>query len=348
MITNGTFPAPKFSKWHAAAAGVRSSTANARILCIGDSTTWGVGASPITNYPYRLASFLNSHLLPTSYGTTFGRDVSWPDTRVTLGSGWAGTAFLPFGAKGFAGTVAGGTLSFTPTESFDTIKIYHVQGPIVGGISTINVDGGASLGNIVGTGGTNVMTTTTFSCSAGTHTINIASPTVDVNWIVGIETSSTTTRQVLVGNAGHSLTTTTDWSQNPSSIIGAKASIDIYQPHLTVVNLSINDSSVSTSPATVKANIEAIIGYCQPYGDVILVNPTPCGVAPNTTYQPLYTPVISDLAAKYGCGFVDLASRWVNWTTANGLGLFYDDYHPSDKGYADVAAAIYSYLHYIT
>lgn len=333
---------PTVPRWQAALAKVRAGVADARVLCIGDSTTYGTGTvAHLNSYPVRLAGLMTAAGITTSIGSTFGIPVSVLDPRVTVGALWTGSGFSVYGNGGFGGAVGGGLLSFTPTETFDTIDVIHFQGPAIGGTSTINVDGGASLGNISGVAGTNQIVTTSFTCAAGTHTINIASPTVAPLLIVGIEVRHTGIRRVRVDNTGHAFTTTTDWAGN-SFTVPALAQL---APDLTIINLSKNDAGASTPWATVAGNLTTLITAARLTGDVVLCSPLPSkNGTTNYTFEAIYRPLIEQLAATLGVRYLNLSDRWTSWAVANARGLEFDNLHPTAAGYADVAAAAWELL----
>lgn len=338
------------ARWRTKVVSARTGGADARLLCVGDSVTAGARGAGTTNavdsYPARLAGLLNADS-PAAPGIIFGGPMSIVnDPRVIPGNLWVTTNGLPAYDRGWKGQVGGGDLSITFTETFDTIIVHHLAGPSVGGISTINVDGGASLGNIPGTSPFLVKLSTTFTCAPGTHTINIASPTGAQLWIVGIEVALSSQRRVLVSNAGRPGTQTAHWIGTAAGV-GVQQTIQLAAPDLTIINLTINDATVPASVATVTANLITLLGYVRAAGsDVLFVVPHWCNGANFDTWQPQYADAIKGVAASHGHPVYDQRSRpgWSSYAAALSNGFMVDNAHCTPAGYADEAAGIYNMI----
>lgn len=327
------------AKARKAYARVRTQGGNMRILCIGDSTTAGFNAASLANtYPHQLMTMLNAYFIPTVAGILFPNS-SVTDTRVATGTGWSVATQHNFGSGWFNGiSGAAGTLSFTLPQSFDTIKVYYYKNS-GHGTSTINVDGGASLGNIVGSGSSS-LNAATFNCAAGIHTVNITGPSGGQIFIAGIECTLSTASTVTVTNGGRSGYTTLQLSSSTNPY-DAQQCYAAYQPDLTIISIGINDATGSLAQATYESRLTTTIGYAQTTGDVILVPPIPSSGAPYTTFEPQYSASMRTLASSLGCGLVDTEARWVNYTTSNAQGFMSDTLHPNALGYSDMATMIF-------
>lgn len=332
-------------------AKTRAGLANTKVACLGDSTTQGAGSgtggtnlvngSRARAYPARLTSILNKMLdVPVSGDTSFGTGatssaIDLVDPRWVSGSSWTfGSTTLGGGALLNSTTTS--TLSFTPTGSFDRMDIWYFVSAGFGQF-TVNVDGGATLLTI-DTAGTNNYTKTTISCAAGTHTINIARNGTGGNvFIAGITTYNSSQSCVQVSNMGIYGSTTSTWigsgiSWNPLSALG------IFAPDLSIIKLTANDQQQAVAAATAQANIQTLITKAQLSGDVILVIPSMSTAWSSLATQQAYAQMIYSLGIANSCIVVDMAARWVDYTTANGLGWMFDTVHPSNGGYPDEAA----------
>jgi hypothetical protein len=199
-----------------------------------------------------------------------------------------------------AATSASGDLSFTPTVSFDRIVVYTATNGS-NGTSTINVDGGSSLGSIL-TSRTQALGVHTFTVSAGTHAINITPPTGGTIFILGIEVYTNASPVVRVYNAGKSAT-------KVATVASASLAWEPYnwwatlQPDLTIVNYTINDSNQTgqraTATGTYTSQMTSVIQRAQTYGDCLLMigNPTSTEASLQT-----YRDICYSLADTYNCG----------------------------------------------
>jgi hypothetical protein len=280
--------------------------------------------------------------LPALPQAALGNNGPVADARVTLGSGWSAFG-LGLGGGFGANTSSSGTLSFTPAESFDTIVVYAQNNPGQG-TGTINVDGGSSLGNI-STNTTAGVGVFTFTCTAGTHTINLPPPTGGFNFrILGIDTYLSTAPPVSVYNGGKS-GCLASYFTDTSTVWTPYNHIPSIAPDLTIVNLVINDSNQTgqgaTNTATYTSQMTTIIQRAQTYGDCLLVvgNPT-SGEASLQTYRDINY----SLADTLGCALIDLKDRWTSYAVSNPLGYYADSIHPGVVGYNDIAAAICNVL----
>jgi lysophospholipase L1-like esterase len=346
--SSGEVPGPaynvvptNFHKWRKALAKVRTGQANARLLCAGDSTTAGATASTyLKSYPTLLRQLLNAYHVPAVDGGIWGRGgATVTDSRVSVGSGWtAGSATGGWGQGGWSSVQnASGTLSFTFAHSIDTIDVYYNQ--FSGGSVTVNVDGGASLGTI-NAPGFNIASKQTFTCPPGTHTINITGATGGPFYMAGVEAYLSTSKVVLVSNAGCSSSTSSNWatSGNAGSAYNQFA---VYPPDLTLTSLGINDASGSVADTAYDANMRAIIAKAQVSGDVLHMPAIPSNGAGAVT-EGFYRTKDRLMAADLGCGFLDIAGRWGSYAVSNPLGYYVDSTHPSDLGYSDWAQAAFN------
>lgn len=349
-----------FLKWRKAVANVRTGTARAKLLFVGDSTTMGAGAGTggATNlnaafprcFPARVATILNQTFVPCSFNSIWGSQnapavltYSTYDTRTVFGTGWAMSGGGTLGANFIRFTSGGGvaTFAFTPTAAFDTITIYYYAAAGQGTFTT-DVDGGASLGTTNTATGSGFLSTS-FTVSAGTHTININAQNNGSLFISGIIPSLSTTYAVDAVLAGHYGATALNYT--PAGSFGPLTALRAYAPDCTVVNLTVNDAFQRTNLSTYRANLATLISAAQESGDVVLM----VGAPPNNTVTTsgtlgLYADVVYDLAAQYNCGLVDIYRRWGVYSNISAYFPYYDALHPGNLAYADMAQAVASGL----
>jgi lysophospholipase L1-like esterase len=352
-----------FSRWRKAMSRVRTGEADAKILCIGDSITQGETASVGTNptyrncWPKRLQEFLNAYYVPAQVGLcTGGYGDAALDTRFTLGSGWswaaANVGFAKHSIQSAGG--ASGTLTYQPGYPCDTADIYYKQHNSNQGNSSVTVDGGAPT-TLTGFGTPSSVKKTTISLGAlaSNHSLVFAGASggagLSLFDIFGIDCYDSTTTRVRVGLAGRSGASTADWGFGgfPGAGFQSLDCIAAYAPHLSIINLGVNDAAVPISLSTYIANMAAVIQVCQLSGDVLLTGCIPSGLTfagRQPTELSYSRDGLSSLASDYDCGVVDLNARWVDYATADANGWMTDGLHPTAAGYADMGQAIFNAL----
>jgi lysophospholipase L1-like esterase len=320
-----------------------STTSSARILCLGDSITEGsVGSTPqrLYNWPARLRTALaaDGRAGAVGEGLVFpsGITLASYDERWSLGTGWSKVGGSIDGM--FQSAPGGGTLSF-PVPSCDSITIYWVRHTI-NGTWTYNVDGGASTG--VNANGSIGMSSTTFSVSAGTHTLNIVPhATSGYAMIAGIEYHTTASRndvEVITGG-GHLGYTSGNFTSNGG--FDCLETIDLIKPDLTIICLGRNDATGSVAPATFKTNMAAKIDRCRVTNstDVMLLTAPPSsgGAYVNETQirAALYA-----LADEKDVCLVDLKKRFGSSWYQSPYNMSGDDIHPNDAGSDQLAKTV--------
>ena len=290
-------------RWRTALAKARDGQSDARILFIGDSTTWGAGSTGYPGLPWlgsmptRVAQLNTSSSLPVTVGLGIPPTalVASVDNRWTVGTGWA------IAARGFGSNACWQIISSTTTLGYnasaggtnitaDSFWIYYLGGPGVGtlsawatGGSTVTVNAG-SLASYV------YRSSVTASGVATTNTVTISAS--GIIQIIGVEPFLSGTKQVLVGNAGVGGSLSTQWFSSAAS--GALPAIKTFAPDLTVISLGINDANSGVTNANFYSNIQAIISTATLTGDVLLVTMPPLrmrhtqhlnlGMSPNTTH----------------------------------------------------------------
>jgi lysophospholipase L1-like esterase len=358
---NGAQIAPAatpYPLWRKKLAQVRAGISDAKLLCLGDSTTYGYVAPPnnvptpaIASYPSDLAAMLNSYFAPAFVGIGIPKDQSGTsfDGRWTLGTGWAAS---PGDAIGWAGRelykagASSGGLVYTPGASagpVDTFDVYYVANGINAPF-TIQATGGTAVTITTGTSNGVFKATCTAGAAATTNAVTITTTSDSGSRrIVGVEGYNSTQRRIRVGNVGVGGSSSIGWAST-SNAYRSLACIAAYQPDLTIIDLGLNDMpATNTPPATFKANMTAIVNACRQSGDVILMVPPPPQIGGSSNLTDGYNaliPTYAELANTLNTGIVDITSRWGSYAALQPLGYYSDTLHPSRTGYGDMAQAV--------
>jgi len=323
------------AKWHTALSAIRAGTGFAKVLCIGDSTTEGFGATIADSWPTILRARLNAHIaavpgiavLPATL-----TDPRWVKGAWSRNFGMGGSAL-------YAEPGAGADAVFTPGINCDTFDIYWAQWGGKG-IVTPKVDG-VSQTPIDTNGGAAMWLKTSYSMTAGTgHTLALPVPTGNPVDIMGVDAYLSTTKGVRVVNAGASGTYADFWVTG--SPYGMEA-IQSYAPDLTVIMLGINDANNGTAAAAFATSMGLLIDRAQLTGDVILCsviqsNPT-LGF---TALEQSYRDQLLILAASKDCPVIDVFDLFGPYSATSGE--YADDKHLTAKGYARLGRIIHDGL----
>ncbi len=348
------FFVPGLPKWSAAVNAARAGQRNARLLCLGDSTTFGQGALSTAITGNDKSASWPTVLAAKSFGGVPGR---WDNTigtgnitastygsfdnRLTMGSGvgQGGAGSESLGGTPFARTSAGNFFVWTPGVPVDTFEIYYCQ-QSGGGIFSFAVDGGAATQ--VNTNGSTAVLKTTVSVARGNHSLSLDHVSGAKSFVYSVIAYDSAQKSVQVLNAGWPGVKATDYAVSASPFSPLNV-FDDYAPDLTVLDLGINDwnQATPTTQTAYKAAMQALISAAKAVGsDVLLVVPVPSGTTSGTANQASFQTYIYDLAASNGLPVVDMIARWGSWASANSAGLMRDTLHPNSTGYADKAAAI--------
>ncbi len=336
---------PGLVHWSAKLAGARAGTANARVLCIGDSTTWGLPYGPNPDsFCAQLATLANNSRTPSVYGLSTPY-TSPGDSRWTIGAGWASANAGAAGiSSAYYSTGGGGSITFTPGVNADSFYVYYVGGsgatpayqPL--GTFTAQATGGSPTSvpyNSSLSG--NIYRALVTAGSAGTgNSVSISVATGNTAVIVGVEPFLSTKAQILIGNAGNPGTNTTEWT-NPYTA-ESLAFIAAATPDLVVIDLGINDAFASLSPTTYIANMTILINTAHAAGaDVILSTFPPSQSSSYSTYEALYYPLLQSLASSNAIPLVDIYGLLGGTYNAP---YMYDGVHPNVSGYTLWANAL--------
>ncbi|MDC7677046.1 SGNH/GDSL hydrolase family protein [Asticcacaulis machinosus] len=357
---------PDLPIWRAARAAVTAGERNARILCIGDSTTAGHGAyaagmgdnNKAGAWPTQLAALINARGGTASWSSIIGNnnasDTRLYDNQVTFpsGQGWNFST-----AAGVAGSTLGGyhttasvhsppsKYNFAPINACDTFEVYN---PKAGGNARawiLSVNDGADLATV-----SNMQTPSppgafekyTLTTAMGANVLNIRAQNTETTYLAGIIAYNSAVREISVLNAGWSGAKASDLNNGSGYAYGPVNAISVYDPDLVIINIGINDANQAspTATATFISHVQAVIAAAKAAGtDVVLMAPTPIGSSYAANLNTLSAAILA-LGATNSLPVIDLRARFIDYATANGAGWMRDTLHPNVSGYAQIATAV--------
>jgi len=342
--------------WSAAVRSQKSGKRNARILCVGDSTTMGAGANSSAatgndkaySYPTALAGLITSRGSKATWSSFVGNanaaGQNAYDNRLVPGASWSAGGVTAGGyAQRTTGTTTG--LTFTPTDIWDTAEIYVFKGEtsvsnsLIAGIDGVdkatistmyyNSSPGYVFPDIIG------------GVAPALHTLNLRGVfTSGAIHVLGAIAYNSTVKEVTVVNAGWSASKASDWATgteafSPTPVIAA------YNPDLVIINLGINDANASVVETAYMAQMQTIINAARTSGaDVLLVIPNACDPAGMGTKLESLSNRIIQIATNNSLKYVDLRTTLGTYAEAVAAGYMRDTLHPNATGYAKIAEAI--------
>jgi lysophospholipase L1-like esterase len=362
-----TPPSPQFNVdllpgWSAAIRAQRAGLRNARLLCLGDSTTAGFGALGASmanddksqSYPTQLAGILTSRGSIASWSSMTGGNnspnIAAFDSRVTYGVGWGYTQNLggqTLGAYGLRSTGITTKLNFAPLNPVDMFEFYSFQRSTSGSpawiVSVDDVDR-ATVSTLYDPAAPARLVKTVISAgSPGNHTLNLRSnANADDNQFAGIIAYNSAVKEVTILNAGWPSAKASDIDNGQSLAWSPVRAIAVYNPDLVLINIAINDANMATptSKSAYFASMQSIIDACFASGsDVALIIPNNIG-STSAANLATFAGYVSELADKYAVPLIDLRTKLGTYAAANAAGWMRDTLHPNAAGYGQIAAAI--------
>lgn len=351
---------PRLAWWSSALSRHRSGNGRARIACIGDSTTSGVGSNPSSAtadsrrraYPAALAAALTSIGNIKAQANSIwcdgyeGSNIPAFDPRITLGANWSiHPSLFCAGGRAFhdqASSPESTELIFDPGVTTDTLDVFYIKYPGYSDFIVVDGSGGTFVGAQSTTGTAGVAKATfTRTASANEWVVQKSNFTLGTDLlIVGMDAYTAADIPVSVWNMGASGSRVADWTADnqPYSFVNA---IQVFAPDLSIINLTINDWSNQTPPVTYKTKLQQIIAACKFSGDVLMVIGVPSNIGNATAeIQAEYAGYVYEIAADNDLPLINLSERWVSQTYRPDRNFYYDGLHPSNAGYQDVAYAI--------
>lgn len=339
-------PSVNLTKWRKAVANVKSGAVNGRIMCIGDSTTLGVGSTgsltagnfPPLCYAQRMADTFNGIGLNAHANSYMGMGAdtfaapsrNFNDSRIVMGSDWSyfnGTSPTTGGCYLASSADTSNPLTFTPPVPVSAFDIFTPGNMSAGLTVTASVNGGAGI--VITMGGGGIVKKTTISCPLGMSTLSLKwSGSAGNVFVAGISGYDASKKWIDVLNAGWQGKDVANYAG--AGPIGGMAGV---AADLTLIYTGLN-SIGSAVNATWRTNLQTVITQGLATGDCILVsmNPPQGNIANSLTY----VAAMYDAAASNNIPLLDLNARFNTWAVSNALGFMFDALHPIALGYEDI------------
>lgn len=338
---------------------VLAGTGPAKILCIGDSTTAGMGSSTVATvannmaWPAVLSRLIHRNLAPSQYGGSMppanGHDTE--DNRWTLGIGWSRTGLAGIGLGGrrtaWQGNPGSGDLTFLdPRIGADRYDIYFVKGS---GTGTITAQVGTGTPVVVATAaatrsiGKITVSGTGVSTSTPVRISNTgASGTIQV---IFVEPYRSDDHRIRVANAGVSGSDSSGWLEmnGGDSSWNVLGFLPAYAPDLTIIDLGINDSP-GTAVADYVARMQTIASAAVAAGSAVMFK-TMVPSAPSSGRFPREAEFVAGLISQSPSRAVlDLFTHYGSYDRNAARGWMADNLHPADALYYDEGEKVAEFL----
>ncbi|MBU6488277.1 MAG: SGNH/GDSL hydrolase family protein [Burkholderiales bacterium] len=346
-------------RWVAARQRVLSGQGIARVLCIGDSTTYGSGGPDMTGdadeylycYPTQLANMLSYLGIPANangfaWGPPSGAAVrALTDPRVSADAGWGFyTADPTLGGYLARSVTPGATLSYTPDNACDTWRMWTVQNVGHGTIKAIVGGSSQAINTSVGPA-----QYTSFDIHAAGPTLRLSNAGSAPIYIAAIESWNSQSPSVVITNAGWPGSRLGDWAgvNSQASANNPLTAALAFKPDLYIIDAGINDWYKGTPVSTFTSQLNAFLTALHGVADVILVsgvpsNPGASGTSSQANQQAFVT-AMKNAAAMHGIPFVDNWTRWGAWYNNRQMysqNPIATDLHPGAAGYLHYAQPI--------
>lgn len=336
-------------KFQAKLAAMKTGTGNVRVFCLGDSTTVGKGSTAGADkwgnsWPALLTKYLIKNGVNATNAGFFcngdGTNASTYNPRLVVGNVWSG-ADDTIGGSLQTASANTNPIAYTPTEQWDTAKVWYATIPSSGTLS-LDVDGSGTVTQ--STTGASGMSSKTITTTLGIHTLNIKWSSGGSIYIIGAELWNSTINQVQVINCGVGglQTATLVENNNPYNPLNA---LQILAPDLCIFGTVINDWGNTVDLATFKINVQTLITAAKVSGDAIwLISvPTANAQVPITTQLP-YVQAIRDICNANNVPVIDIYARYQSYEISQPLGLYSDNVHPAGPGYEIMGRAAYEIM----
>lgn len=350
------FKASQFTTWKTGRSRVVGNTGRARIVCIGDSTTWGEGGGDAAtarqnaranSFPVVMANRLAALGVATNSegmwasGANFG-SMTDADLRNYYIPGWNTVATWTI----ISGNTMGGTLinnaadtnalTYQPLIAVDTFELWDIVNTGLG-IITWDVDGGATT-QLDQNGSVASRRTTIPAGAAGTHTLNIKRVSGGAYW-TGCRAWNSTVNAVDVFNIGRGSSTSADWIVNTVAYSSRQVTTQICSTaDLVIIDLTINNEVANTAEATYKSEMQTLINLALAGGASVMlvtgkpVNPATCPQSRQDTFARYNR----DLALLNNLPLLNMKPRYINYTTMVANSLMFNNLHMNKAGYLDL------------
>ena len=353
LVTYNWNPATQLANYLAAQAAVVSGAAGkeAKIICVGDSTTLGFGGEPndyrgTVSYPADLARDLSLGGVPAQSNNFLGQgnnDFTVPDARIKLvgGAAWG----YPFVAGGpvvvTTGSGEGFDFTLSAPQAADHVDINYLD--IGSGALSVSVDGGPALATLQ-LGNTGKMLTQDVALPLGPHSsLGVRTANGNNAYVEGASFWNSAAPAVQVLNAGEGGAETTVVGDGVTPGAGEISSAAAIGANLALINFGINDIlQGNLTAAQTTSNIALMVSEFRSHGtDPVIIIPNPLAGSNYAAEISTLRADIHNLADAMNVPVIDLSATYGdNWAALASAGLMSDYAHPNAALYADIASGI--------
>lgn len=343
------FVATGLPAWSAAVNAMKAGTRNAKIMCLGDSTTFGYGAGSTggiadgypLSYPQRLRAKLDAMGLRARAQNYIGNMNQSPanlasfDTRLVFTGTWSMTSEA-LGTQMFLATTNSEPLTFSPTEQFDTVEFRTMRRNLAqAGTIQILLDG-AVIDTINLNNATDIYIVKTYNVPLGVHTLGVQKSAGTQGYAHSFSAWNSAAKEITVitgarpsGTAETICLETFQWS-------GLNA-LKTFTPDLTIINGILNNLA-APNQATIEDALTRAVAAARVSGDALLVIPN---ATSNTTQMNIVYPYVQNVATATNCPIIDLRTVLGTYAQASAAGRMFDTVHPNAAGYEIIAEYIF-------
>lgn len=324
-----------------------------RIGMIGDSTFAAKGAGggdPWGNSPAAVLQQLFQNAGFNATGASFyasgdGTNASavYNSKRLALSGVWATQATPTLGGNLYFTTTTAGSLSFTPTDYWDTAVVTYMTNGTQGTFTT-DIDGGP-VTTTNGNGATGIAQYTQTTATPGIHTINWKYVSGTKVFASGVECYNSTLSQVMVVNCGWGGVTTGGIAAGSGAFDPIQA-LQFAAFDLVVFGTVINDWLTTTNQVTLATQATSLITAARAGGgDCVWMLSVPSIISSATlAVQQSYCAVIRGVCLSLNVPVIDIFDRFQSYEISQPIGLYSDTIHPNGPGYEIMGNAIFNML----
>ena len=242
--------------WRDAMVRVQRGTGFARVLCVGTSSTYGVGPTS-ENYQW-VRVFAETMRARTGFGEYAG-DLLTSQTKgrsyITAGTGWTDD---PGGSVGNIGNLQGavsaeGELTFTHPHC-DRFTLWYTTGNF-----TLQIDSESAVTGVTGAGSTINAHTIVSGNGVGEHTLILKDPISATARPYAVEAHVGTTG-LRVMNLGVTGAVSDDFD-NSNNYYSGLPLIDKLNPDLVILQIGGNDQAQDVEVASFKSRLKTVADY---------------------------------------------------------------------------------------
>lgn len=343
----------------AALTQVKAGTGDLISIDIGDSTSFGANDTPYTNArtispAFQTATALNAMGIPASGDSYIGNgnvdnmtSYKLADSRLAYtGTAWTtdqtATLNIPGGHPVFASANTTDTMAFQTAASANRVRQFYIQAASLGTLAWTSSGGGSGS---FSTAGASALASQVLDLgTSGAQLYTIRQSVLGTVFDAGRIFTDTTTRRLVLVNAGASGQSYSDWlaaGQAWSSGAGTTPNYAALGANLVFLNLIIN--SETNQSGTIAGLQTMITAFKAASTDVIVVNPQRTSNGTSEAAQDSNRDALKALAVANGCAFLDISysySSYTLWAAAGfsaGLGAGAGGVHPNSAGYGYIA-----------